>query len=98
MRRNPNSSTPGSFPVAVRAYPKPDVEQEKRSHRDLPLPIAMLVFDTETRTDASQRLTFGSYRFIVNEECVEERLFCADDLPVEEWKILERYVNRRVST
>jgi len=92
MPRNRNRAMPGLLPVAVRAYPKPNAEQAKRSRRDPPLPDAMLVFDTETRTDASQRLTFGSYRFIVGGECVEEGLFCADDLRVDEWKILDHYV------
>jgi hypothetical protein len=60
----------------------------------------MFVFDTETRTDSSQRLTFGSYRFFVNNELREEGLFYADDLPSKDRKTLERYVaahNRRGS-
>jgi len=52
----------------------------------------MLVFDTETRTDPTQRLTFGSYRFFVNGECLEEGLLYADELPAKEREILERYV------
>ena len=52
----------------------------------------MLVFDTETRTDASQRLTFGSYRFFVGNELREEGLFYSDDLPVKDRRTLERYV------
>jgi hypothetical protein len=52
----------------------------------------MLVFDTETRTDASQRLTFGSYRFFVGNDLREEGLFYADDLPVKDRRTLERYV------
>lgn len=53
----------------------------------------MLVFDTETRTDAKQSLTFGSYRFIVDGECVEEGLFHGDDLPERDRRILENYVS-----
>jgi hypothetical protein len=57
----------------------------------------MLVFDTETRTDATQRLTFGSYRFMVAGECREEALFCADDLAPRERHILEAYaMNEKV--
>ena len=52
----------------------------------------MFVFDTETRTDATQRLTFGSYRFIVGAECLEEGLFYGDDLSARERRILEQYV------
>ncbi|NYF51210.1 DNA polymerase [Tunturiibacter gelidoferens] len=51
----------------------------------------MLVFDTETRIDATQRLTFGSYRFLIKGECHEEGLFFANDLPEQERKVLERY-------
>ena len=52
----------------------------------------MLVFDTETRVDETQRLMFGSYRFFRNGECQEEGLFFADDLAERERNILERYV------
>ena len=54
----------------------------------------MLVFDTETRTDATQRLTFGSYRFISDGRCLEEGLFYADDLPPKDRAVLQRYVRR----
>jgi hypothetical protein len=53
----------------------------------------MLVFDTETRIDATQRLIFGSYRLVENGECIEENLFCADDLPDRERRILEHYAD-----
>ena len=52
----------------------------------------MFVFDTETRTESSQRLTFGSYRFLVDNELREEGLFYAEDLPPKDRKTLERYV------
>jgi hypothetical protein len=52
----------------------------------------MLVFDTETRIDASQRLTFGSYRFLVNGQLREEGLFYADDLPSKDRETLGQYV------
>jgi hypothetical protein len=51
----------------------------------------MLVFDTETRTDATQRLTFGSYRFIDDGQCREEGMFYADDLSSKERQVLEEY-------
>ncbi|WP_353061945.1 DNA polymerase [Tunturibacter psychrotolerans] len=51
----------------------------------------MMVFDTETRIDATQRLTFGSYRFLTNGECQEEGLFFANDLPEHDRQVLERY-------
>ncbi|MGA7283658.1 MAG: hypothetical protein WBW87_03870 [Candidatus Cybelea sp.] len=52
----------------------------------------MLVFDTETRTDAAQALTFGSYRFFDDGVCLEEGLFYADDLPAAERAALQAYV------
>ena len=55
-------------------------------------PNAMLVVDTETRTDRTQRLTFGCYRFIVGGQLVKENLFYGDDLPAKDRRILERYV------
>jgi hypothetical protein len=48
----------------------------------------MLVFDTETRTDASQRLLFGSYRFIESGRCLEEGIFHADDLSAHELSVI----------
>jgi len=54
----------------------------------------MFVVDTETRTDSTQRLTFGSYRFFVDDELQEEGLFYADDLSKRERKTLEGYVDR----
>ena len=53
---------PTSLVIAVRVYP--DVKDEERNFdrpkRAWHRPDAMLVFDTETRTDRTQRLTFGS--------------------------------------
>jgi hypothetical protein len=51
----------------------------------------MLVFDTETTVDETQRLTFGSYRFFAGGECLEEGLFFAPDLPDEDRQILTHY-------
>ena len=52
----------------------------------------MVVFDTESRVDATQRLTFGSYRFIRDGRCQEEGLFFADDLPEADLAVLRKYV------
>jgi hypothetical protein len=94
-------SSPVPLPVAIRVFPalKP-TEPKSRKNKVWRLPRAMLVFDTETRTDSSQCLTFGSYRFFVNNELREEGLFYADDLPSKGRKTLERFVaahNRRGS-
>jgi len=87
----PNNLTP--LPVAVRVFPVIESSGEAdRKNKKWRLPNAMFVFDTETRTDAAQRLTFGSYRFFVNGELKQEGLFYADDLPDKDRKTLERYV------
>ncbi|HET7442613.1 MAG TPA: hypothetical protein VFJ47_15025, partial [Terriglobales bacterium] len=84
-----------SLPVAVRIYPQPQgIEREAWSRRPWRLPEAMFIFDTETRTDETQRLTFGSYRFVVAGQCLEEGLFYADELPAPERRILEDYVEK----
>jgi hypothetical protein len=87
-----NAPTP--LVVAVRVYPdlqdaEKDFNQRKREwHR----PEAMLVFDAESRTDRTQRLTFGSYRSIIAGQLARESLFYGDDLPVKDQRILERHV------
>ena len=81
------------LPVALRVYPDLRPADSKRNRNaQPPRPDAMLVFDCETRTDATQALTFGSYRFIEHGQCLEEGLFYADDLSRSEKAILEHYV------
>jgi hypothetical protein len=101
-----HSATPLQF--AVRVYPVCDEhfnkrkfskkgKKEKRWRR----PDAMFVFDTETRTDPTQSLMFGSYRFIQQGQCVQEAIFYADDILPTEYALLEKYVsdhNRNSST
>jgi hypothetical protein len=84
---------PDTINIAVRVFPdRVDEEEQTRFDRPWTRPTAMLVFDTETRTDATQRLTFGCYRFIVDGECKREGLFYADDLPEADRRVLEHYV------
>ena len=82
------SSSAGALPIAVRVYPdlKPSQPERKAPQID-----GMLVFDCETRTDKTQALTFGSYRFLVAGRCLEEGLFYGDDLTPREKATLERY-------
>src|SRR4051812_36368027 len=83
-----------SLPVAIRVYPTPPPsDQRLRSRKRWRYPNAMLVFDTETRIDAAQRLTFGCYRFVVDGRCLEEGFFYADDLPEEDRRILKKYIS-----
>ena len=52
----------------------------------------MLVLDTETRIDETQRLTFGSYQSLIEGRCVEEGLFYGPGLRAVESRTLKRYV------
>ena len=96
MNRNPDQplfSQPDLLPIAVRVYPLlDDTEDEKRPRRWWPLPNEVIVFDTETRTDATQRLTFGSYRVFIDRRFLEEGLFYGNDLSTKEMRTLRRYV------
>jgi hypothetical protein len=83
-----------ALPIAIRVFPELKSAISRISKNKVwRQPRAMLVFDTETRTDTSQRLTFGSYRFVVNDQLREEGLFYADDLPSKDRETLERYVS-----
>jgi hypothetical protein len=87
---------PDPVPIAVRVYPDPKVARKKsksKRARRWNRPDAMLVFDTETTTDATQKLLFGCYRFIVEGECLEEGLFHADDIEEKQLSVLRRYVS-----
>lgn len=86
---------PTPLSLAVRVYPdwpreEPDFDRPDRKWR---LPDSCLIIDTETRADHVQRLTFGSYRFVRNGECLLRNLFMADDLPPEDRLVLKRFVD-----
>ena len=94
----PESSLP--IAVRAHAVPKPKPDRRpSKSGDDVPVvttrpsrvpgkktrPPALLVFDTETTTDRTQRLLFGSWRYYRPRrngvwQCVQEGLFHADDL------------------
>jgi hypothetical protein len=93
MQQNDSKTT--KTPIAVRVYPNIGEDTPQYSSRPWKCPDAMFVFDTETRTDATQRLTFGSYRFIVSGRCLEEGLFFADDLSDKELRVLKKYVEAK---
>ncbi len=78
---------------AFRVYPVvKGVERHFQAPKSWKCPDAMLVFDTETRTDETQRLTFGSYRFFEKGRCIREGLFYGDDLPRGDLAVLKKYV------
>jgi hypothetical protein len=90
-----------SLPISVRVYPEAHAPELERARSNMPRlktwrrPDAMLVFDTETRIDATQRLTFGSYRFIADGKCQEEGLFHGPDLPDKDHNVLVGYAAQR---
>ena len=84
---------PSPVALAVRVYPEPLLKTETSTpHKNWVRPESILVFDTETTVDATQKLLFGCYRFITCGECLEEALFYADDLPRKDLDVLRKYV------
>jgi hypothetical protein len=80
--------------IAVRVYPELKTAREKpHSAKTWRRPNALFVFDTETRADAMQSLLFGSFRFIIDRQCLQEGLFYADDLSIREHRILRQYTD-----
>jgi hypothetical protein len=97
------------LPVAVRAWP--GMRKTTGKQRHAPFPRKLLVIDTETTTDPTQVLTFGSaqiawiafgpdanLRFLDEPRVVEEIVFHADNLPdtdPEGFAILREYCETR---
>lgn len=86
------------LPLAVRAYTPRErqIRTRRDSERSPVWPETLLVLDTETTIDETQRLTFGSYRYyrMTGEgqlACVEEGLFHAPALPEGDLATLREY-------
>ena len=87
---------PSPLVIAVRVYPDTkevelDVAERKKRKNSWKLPDTMFVWDTETRTDQTQRLTFGSYRLVAAGQLIKENLFYGPTLPSADRRILEGY-------
>src|SRR5947199_3384940 len=87
---------------AVVAEGKKERKYTSRASEELKKwPKHALVFDTETRITADQSLTFGVYRLCQlvkgKYEVVKEGIFYADDLPANERRVLEMYVQTAIS-
>jgi hypothetical protein len=88
---------PVALTIAIRVYPLTarDADLKKQRTRKLwRLPGEIIVFDTETRTDPRQSLTFGGYRCIIHGKCLEEGLFYGNGLANSELSTLKNYVKR----
>lgn len=93
LKQNP-ILVPVALPIAIRVYPLAAEDADDgppRPRKQWRMPREMIVFDTETRTDSTQRLTFGGYRAIIDGECVEKGLFQGDDLSHWEVETLQHY-------
>jgi hypothetical protein len=74
-----------AMPQAERRTPPPNRGPRRKGRPEPRWPKQVLVFDTETTTDETQRLIFGSYRAdkwnrLGNLDLITEGLFYADDL------------------
>src|SRR5260370_34774822 len=87
---------PFAIIIAVRVYPHTkktddDFDPKKKRKGQWNIPETMFLWDTESRTDRTQRLTFGSYRLVQAGQLVKENLFYGPALPAADRRILERY-------
>src|SRR5207244_5193318 len=81
-----------SLPIAVRVFP--DLVDTDHSRKPWRCPEGMFVFNSRARVDATQKLTLGSYRFLLAGRCLEEGLFYGDDLPEADVRVLKDYAGR----
>jgi hypothetical protein len=84
------SLTPAPIPIAIRVFPNCP-ERSPRLFKSWRRPSQMLVFDTETRVDPAQKLTFGSFRFLHERNCEDRGLFYGAGLPAKDLAILKEY-------
>jgi hypothetical protein len=80
-----------ALPVAVRAYTPAATPRARRAPAAWRRPERVLVFDTETTVDATQRLTFGVYRVIERGATIDEGCVHGDDLTEASLAILREY-------
>src|SRR5438552_3173425 len=103
----PVSPPTDTLPVMYRAYVQrvPPATPMAKKRQALGWPETVLVVDTETTTDPTQRLLYGSWRFGHWGEhgtfvCLEEGLFYDDALPVTNpvaWQCLQDYVRSHLA-
>jgi hypothetical protein len=89
-------------PIAVRAYTIPVRRKWQSDHRSDEPPTELepwrwpnveVAFDTETRTDATQRLTFGWYQIRRRGKLFREGPITADDLSADESRLVASYID-----
>lgn len=95
-------------PLALRYWPviagksEPMGSRSRRRRRffgrSSPIGKRVLIFDTETTTDAFQSLRFGFWRVYSGGHVEQEGIFVADELPTEDgaaWELIREYAGRR---
>jgi hypothetical protein len=80
-------------PILLRAYAEP-LEEEEREARVRKPPEFVLVFDTETFPDETQRLRFGTYQVFEKGTLQEKGLFYSD-VTAAELTVLEAEASKR---
>ena len=91
---NTNTAMPNRLPIIVRAYAPPPPTKEVAGPRGRNRRTASewtLIFDTETTTDAAQRLRFGTYQVRRGAELFEAGAFFDPQLPDDELSALREY-------
>jgi hypothetical protein len=92
--------TASPLQIAVRAWTTTGKEQQRRSpDQSRKWPNTVMIFDTETTVDETQRLLFGFYRLCQwadegSIECTEENIFCGTNLRQLDpagYAVLQRY-------
>jgi hypothetical protein len=82
--------------TAVRAWLEPANAARRQTRkriawRSIPFGERVLVFDTETTTDWTQRLLYGFFRIYVASELQQEGIFTADDLSDAQLDVVQRF-------
>lgn len=85
------SASPDRLPIAVRAYTPPTKTRKASRTHPWKRPTAVLVFDTETTIDATQRLLLGVWQVYHEGTLIDEGLFHGDDLGIEDLAKLRAY-------
>jgi hypothetical protein len=94
------------LPIAVRAYvckadqkpPTPSIDKTSRKKRPIPSKW-VLVFDTETTTDAAQKLRFGTYQVRKSVDLIEAGIFYdPETLDKAEQVTLKKYASKHQLT
>jgi hypothetical protein len=96
---------PTPVQIAVRAWTTTGQERWRRPPNDGPIwPDTVLIFDTETTVDETQRLLFGFYRLCQWTDdgtltCAEESIFCGSNLRQRDptgYAVLQRFARQHL--